>query len=105
MRIKDGADIKGLDIRVRPALIEAERIWKAHGREEGVTITSGLDGVHSAGSLHYYGLAVDFRNRYWDHGTKREVFEELKRSLKRRSSHFDIIFHETHIHVEFDPRL
>ena len=103
MRLKDGANIQGLDLRVRPALIHAERIWKLCGRPEGVTVTSGLDGVHSAGSLHYYGLAVDFRTRYFSKTEQSAAFKKLKVALAKESQNFDVIYHSTHIHVEYDP--
>jgi len=104
MIIKQGANIQGLDIRMRPALIEAESIWKAHGQPDGVTVTSGLDGTHSAGSLHYYGLAVDFRTRYWTPETAKKVFDKLKARLRAISHNFDVIYHKTHIHVEWDEK-
>jgi len=104
MKIKEGANIQGIDIRMRPALIEAERIWKQYGQDEGVTVTSGLDGTHSAGSLHYYGLAVDFRTRYWSPETAYKVYHQLKKKLREISINFDVIFHKSHIHVEYDEK-
>lgn len=102
MKIKDGAVIAGLDIKMRPVLIEAEKIWKRYGREEGITITSGLDGVHSAGSLHYYGRAIDLRTRYFSESEKSVVFQELKEVLDETL--YDVVSHSTHIHVEYDPK-
>lgn len=104
MKIKEGANIQGIDIRMRPALIEAERIWKQYGQDEGVTITSGLDGTHSAGSLHYYGLAVDFRTRYWSPEVAKKVWLLLKGNLANVSHNYDVIYHKTHIHVEYDEK-
>ena len=102
MEVKEGVVIAGLDLKMRPVLVEAEKIWKRYGRTEGVTVTSGLDGVHSAGSLHYYGRALDFRTRYFSDTEKDAVFAELKEVLDGLS--FDIIKHSTHIHVELDPK-
>lgn len=99
MKIKDGASIQGIDIKIRPALIAADRIWKEHGQE--LVITSGLDGAHSAGSLHYYGLAIDCRTRYFTSETKCLVADKLKLSL---SNDFDIVVHGSHIHIEYDPK-
>lgn len=99
MKIKDGASIQGVNIKIRPALIAADRIWKEHGQE--LVITAGLDGAHSAGSLHYYGLALDMRTRYFDVGTKQLVADKLKTSL---GPDFDVVVHNSHIHVEYDPK-
>lgn len=104
MIIKPGANIQGIDIRMRPALVQAERIWKQFGQDDGVTVTSGLDGTHSAGSLHYYGLAVDFRTRYWSPETSRKVWSLLREQLKAIDSNFDVIYHKSHIHVEYDEK-
>lgn len=100
MKIKDGVNIQGLDIKIRPALIAANKIWKKYGQE--LVVTCGLDGMHSAGSLHYYGLALDFRTRYFEKGTARYVAESLQKEL---GNDFDVIHHKTHIHVEFDPKI
>lgn len=98
MKIKNGASIQGLDIRMRPALIAADRIWRKLGQE--LVITSGLDGEHSAGSLHYYGLAVDMRNKYFIGDDKQVAADKLRNSL---NDDFDIVTHASHIHVEYDP--
>lgn len=81
---------------MRAALAAAEKIWVKHGREEGITITAGLDGVHSAGSWHYYGCAIDIRNHYFTDEEKQTTYLELKKAL----SEYDIIKHATHIHIE-----
>lgn len=99
MKIKDGAILSGLDIHVRPILIIAERIWKSYGQE--LVITSGLDGAHSAGSLHYYGLAVDLRTHYFTAPEVEAIAKELQTAL---GSNFDVFVHSTHIHAEYDPK-
>ena len=97
MKIKKGANIQGLDIRMRPALIAADRIWAKYGQE--LVITSGLDGEHSSGSLHYYGLAVDMRIYYFTATQLLDVTHELKEAI---GNEFDVIVESTHIHVECD---
>lgn len=99
MQIKGGVNIQGLDIKIRPAMIAADNVWKRYNQE--LVITSGLEGTHSAGSLHYYGLALDLRSRDFEEGTKRYVAESLQAEL---GSDFDVILHRSHIHVEYDPR-
>lgn len=96
MKIKLGVTIAGLDLRMRPVLIAAEKIWKDFGQE--LVITSGLDGEHSAGSLHYYGLAVDLRTRYFLGEDKMKVTKLLRKAL---GSGYVVLAESTHIHVGY----
>jgi len=96
MKIKKGASLAGLQIEMRPALMAAEKIWVNYGRE--LVITSGTDGEHSAGSLHYYGYAVDFRTRYFDFETLNQVYQDLRLELP---AEFRIKLESTHMHVEY----
>ena len=81
MIIKDGVILQGLDIKMRPALIAADKIWRDYGQE--LVVTGGLDGTHSAGSLHYYGLALDLRTRYFASVTQEKVIADLKKELAK----------------------
>lgn len=99
MQIKEGVILNGLNIKMRLVLIEADKIWKGAGQD--LVITGGLDGTHSAGSLHYYGFAVDLRTRYFDDKTQEQVFRALQSSLLED---YDVIKHGSHIHVEYDPK-
>ena len=98
MKIKEGASLIGLKLEMRPVLIEADAIWRELGQE--LVITSGTDGEHSAGSLHYYGYAVDLRIRYFTQEEKYKAFSELVSALEFDG--YDIYLHDTHIHVEYD---
>lgn len=104
MRLKYGVDISGLKIEMRVVLKEADMIWKMFGRKEGVTVTSGLEStrVHSAGSYHPYGYAVDFRIKYFGAERKKAVMRVLCVYLKAHSGFYDIVLERDHIHVEFD---
>ena len=97
MQLKQGVILCGLDIRMRRVLIAADRIWHSLGQE--LVVTSGLDGVHSAGSLHYYGLALDFRTRYFSPDEAEAAAAVLQETLGEK---FDVVLHSTHIHVELD---
>lgn len=99
MEIKEGASLQGLLLPMRPVLLAADGIWKKY--EQELVVTSGTDGAHSAGSLHYYGLALDFRTRYFDDITRRKVGKELIEAL---GNHYDVVIHSSHIHVEYDPK-
>ena len=96
MLLKPGAVIAGLHPVMRKPLKVAERIWKANGISEGITITAGLDGVHTASSWHYCGCAVDLRTRYFSETSLAVVISQLKQKLPG----YDIVTHSSHIHIE-----
>jgi hypothetical protein len=96
--VKKGAILDGLDHRMYSALHKAMRVWTRHGKL--LVVTSGLDGRHKKGSLHYAGLAVDLRSRCFDPSTRMIVARELRKSL---GNEFQVIAEKHHIHVEFDP--
>ncbi len=96
MRVKDGTTVLPDHPVMKKAMKVAERIWKENGREEGITVTAGKDGVHSAGSWHYYGAAVDLRTKYWDATQATLVCDQLKGVLPA----YDVVYHDSHIHVE-----
>ena len=94
MKIKEGVIIQGLSIRMRPVLIAASKIWEELGEE--LVITCALDGDHSPGSLHYYGLAVDLRTRYFSEYEAQKAFTRLTEELPD----YVIVLEESHIHVQ-----
>lgn len=100
MKTKDeSVNIWGLEKVMQPVLYNADVIWKEYGKE--LVITSARDGIHSAGSLHYYGLAVDLRTHYFSEADKYSVAQDLRDEV---GNDFDVIVHKSHIHVEYDPR-
>ena len=107
MKVKDDSvNIWGLQPEMQPVLKWAEDIWEHYLATE-VIVTSARDSMHSAGSLHYYGYAVDLRT--WDstgHQVDDDVRRELAKSLRihlaEYSAYYDVITHSTHIHVEYD---
>lgn len=100
MIIKDDTvNIWGLELPMQRVLKCAAAIWSEKGEE--LVITSARDGMHSAGSLHYYGLAVDLRSRYFDKQTQVDIVDTLRSYL---GEDYDVIHHSTHIHVEYDRK-
>ncbi|MEA1877350.1 MAG: hypothetical protein U9N86_10840 [Bacteroidota bacterium] len=74
--------------------------------EVSCVITAGteefyLDGtrIHMKGSLHPQGYALDFRSRDIPKNDLDNFCDELQEMLK---SEYQVIKHNTHIHVEFD---
>lgn len=85
------------------ALQRAHNIASAIYGSLGVpfVVTSGTDGRHSAGSLHYSGNAMDLRRRDLDAaGKTSQAVAALKSQL---GSDYDVILESDHIHVEYDP--
>ena len=100
MKTKDETvNIWDLQVEMQPVLKNSNAIWKSYGEE--LVITSGRDGIHSAGSLHYYGYAVDLR--IWRlEGKVDEIADILRAAL---GDDYDVIIHKTHIHVEYQAIL
>lgn len=92
-------NIHGLDVCMQPVLKNADIIWRKYGQE--VVVTSARDGIHSVGSLHYYGFAVDLRTYYFADHIKPQVAQELRKALGPK---YQVILEKTHIHVEYDPK-
>jgi hypothetical protein len=96
IHIKAGASLAGLKLEMRPALVAADSIWGKHGKE--LWVTCGTDGEHSAGSLHYYGYALDLRTTYFGMAEAKVVRDKLAEAL---GEDYDVILHANHIHVEY----
>lgn len=101
MRFKTGVKIKDVKAEMLFAAMVADEIWREFGQPEGVTITSVTDGKHSKNSLHYEGLAIDLRTRYFNGAQKKRITELLRQRL---TDEFDVVLERTHIHVEHDTR-
>lgn len=93
-----GARIRNLRGEVLFAVYVADEVFSVHGVE--AIITSGTDGKHSRGSLHYSGGAVDLRSRDFQPGDAVKAVKELK---SRLGPDFDIILERNHIHMEYQP--
>lgn len=65
-------------------------------------LTSGTEGEHSPGSLHYLGLAFDLRIKHMDAMDPVRIAEMC---AKRLGDEFDVALEGNHIHVEFQPKL
>jgi hypothetical protein len=98
--IKPGVKVEGLDAATMgPVLTSALTVWEGIARRP--TITSALDGTHSANSLHYKGRALDFRTRDLSEAEKQQVFERMKAQL---GLDYDVVLEDTHLHIEYDPK-
>lgn len=99
----------GVRVGVRPEILLAISIVQGAYERCGVKdvmVTALLDGTHMEGSLHYKGLAADFRTK--GTGLAKRLFDEVRKSLP--VSQYDVLLEnldqaEEHIHVEFDPHV
>lgn len=97
--IKDGARIAGLRPEMAVALIVATEVYREHGFS--VVVTEGTGGRHSAGSLHYVGLALDLRTRDIPGVTVSAIWAQLRSSL---GMEYDVVLESDHLHLEFQPK-
>jgi hypothetical protein len=66
-----------------------------------LVITSLMDGTHLPTSLHYKGLAVDFRDRDLSQAEKAEFLYDLREVLVPLG--YQVVQEKNHLHCEFDP--
>jgi len=97
VKIKNGVTMTGLQLPMRLVLKEANWLWKEHGEE--LVVTAATDGEHSAGSLHYYGYAVDLRCRYFSTVTSQTITDKLQVKI---GSGYTVLFETDHIHVQYN---
>jgi len=76
-----------------------KRLRLNEGKDYVMTITSGNDGKHMKGSLHYQDKAIDIRTK--DMKYKNANWLMIRKQLGHK---FDVILKETHIHIEYDPK-
>jgi hypothetical protein len=105
MIFKPGTVIDG----TRPEMLRSwavvdEVYLQLTGKE--ATLTSGKDGEHKPKSgrpsLHYDGLADDFRTRDISENIVPLIVNQIRMRLKEIDSAYDVILEKTHLHIEYD---
>ncbi len=99
LMLKSGARIAGLRPELVLAVVAAERVLEEIGVD--CVISSGIDGRHSAGSLHYAGGALDLRSREVAPEKMNVLIARLRECL---GEDFDVVLEVDHIHIEFQPK-
>ena len=99
MQIKDGANYDGLTREMREACVIIDRVYTRY--DYVCVLTSGKDGTHGEGSLHYEGRAGDFRTRQVTPENKHKIIADCQKEL---GPEFEVILEDSHIHVEHDPQ-
>lgn len=98
MKLKVGVKIEGLKMEIIMILPIVNDIIRWTGEE--MVITSGLEGLHMQGSLHYVGRAIDIRLPFKENNKNEWVVSVIQVALGKD---FDVILENDHIHIEFDP--
>lgn len=87
-------------VEIEIAMEVADALSNAIAKKE-IIITAILDGKHMIGSKHYDGNAFDMRIWIYTQAELNQLISNLKDNLGRD---YDIILHETHLHIEYDPK-
>lgn len=98
LRFKEGVTVKFTE-EVNTILEAAEYTFQANGYS--CVCTSGIDGKHMEGSLHYKAKAVDLRSRHVSAEMLPKIVDELR---ERLGKDYDVVVEGDHIHVENDPK-
>jgi hypothetical protein len=69
------------------------KLYESRGRD--FFLTAVRDGNHAPGSFHGIGCAFDFR---------RDSLISDNEIKEAAGKGFDVVFHGTHVHVEYDPK-
>jgi hypothetical protein len=109
MRIKPGVDLRGLRPQMVIAALVAERLYATQGADADLMITSGREGTHMSGSLHYVGLAIDIRLPGSFTGQTSAVAKAKAKTMvadliAHLGAQYDVVLEVDHIHIEFDPK-
>lgn len=96
---KPGVNPRDLQLVMRQAILICDEVYREFKKKLTVTCTG--DGSHSISSLHPWGFAIDIRTRIFTEKQKTRAFLILEKRFK--DSLFQIIWHTTHFHIEYDP--
>lgn len=101
LNLKDGVKLDKLQPQIVLGLISIHAIWDRYTLGFPLTITSGSEGTHKAGSLHYVGRAVDIRTSCLSEPQLKPLVTLFRNAL---GNDFDVILEVDHIHIEYDPK-
>lgn len=100
INLKSGVDLNGLKPEMLMGVMIVASVYEQLGYD--CIPTSVNDGEHSIGSLHYVGLAADFRIRHVPESDRETLHQVIRDALGEQ---FDAVLEPTHIHVEYQPKV
>jgi hypothetical protein len=125
LKTKVGVRLEGVQPVMMLAAGFIDRVYEKEFQKDGI-ITSGTEGKHGVNSLHFCGLALDFRTRFLDENQKKRLVRVVKAGLKSgfnrvkfsivrtgkltgsplwvQGKDFDVILEGDHLHIELDMK-
>lgn len=107
LEFKGGALVDQLDARITDIYPDLVQGWRDAGAPTPV-ITSGRDGRHRRGSLHYQNQAIDIRGNNLTPDQRSTLTDGLRQTL---GDDYDVIFEtfpdaprNDHMHIEYQPK-
>ena len=105
IELKPGVRLHGIRPEVVLGIHVAEGVWDAIGTHT-LVVTACIEGIHTNGSSHYNGCAVDLRTKTLAPGHAPQVVAGLKAAL---GTDFFILLENAgeaneHVHLEFRPQ-
>lgn len=98
MQIKPGVSLKKLQPQMVLGAIIVDQCFG--GQNLPCVVTAGDDGTHMKASLHYKGLALDFRT---SHVQDEHLLKVIVTNIKARlGGDYDVVLEGDHLHVEWD---
>lgn len=101
LSFKPGVKLQGLKTTILIALQVVVEVYRRYGA--ACVVTSGTDGSHGVGSLHYSGNALDFRTRHLSRTVAIAIAGDVKAAL---GPDYDVVleWNPWHLHVEYQPK-
>jgi len=103
LRIKDSVDLAGVQPEMLLAAHVTDQVYIWYGVPY-CWITSCKDSTHRAGSLHYVGLALDFRINNIPTASSNPLPEIVKDIAAHLGPQYDVVLESDHIHIEYQPK-
>ena len=98
MNFKLGVKIQGIKPEMCLAIFEAQRVFDEY--KAPLTITSVIDGKHSARSKHKLGYAIDIRTR---NVPSKNDLEDITRLISSAlGDEYFVLLEDDHIHIQFN---
>lgn len=101
LSLAPGVSLRGIRPEILHALWVAAAIICSEGYE--AVCTSGVEGTHGVGSLHYVGLAGDMRTKHIPVERRKFIRDKIQAAL---GADYDVLLETNpdHMHLEMNPK-